>query len=351
MSNEGEVETAIGIRAPIVGYEVVDRREKFTVYKVHVKDRDRTWFVFRRYTDFVRLNERLENAFRGFHFTLPSKRWLKNNFDPEFIEERARGLQFFLDNVMHHTTISRSDIVKQFLCLDDPPGPYDSLEESRAYCQHLEDEIENLKEQLREAASELSATRSQLAQARVQQEALVSSLKEERATNSYRKSLTQETSKDSFKPIMDGHRIISRKRSSDLKKSDNIQETESTATKSSWATDLEIAAHSKGVDKIKPTPRRTPAAMQPLTSTPTKDSDLVSFTDSNISREGSSEEASGIDAGKDIKKDNEATASNQCDESDDKEVTENDISESRPSSEHSNKRDSGIILDSPQPPK
>lgn len=32
MSEDNEEETPLGVRAPIVGYEVVDRREKFTVY-------------------------------------------------------------------------------------------------------------------------------------------------------------------------------------------------------------------------------------------------------------------------------------------------------------------------------
>lgn len=31
MSDDNEEETTLGIRAPIIGYEVVDRREKFTV--------------------------------------------------------------------------------------------------------------------------------------------------------------------------------------------------------------------------------------------------------------------------------------------------------------------------------
>lgn len=162
---------------------------------------------------------------------------------------------------------------------------------------------------------------------------------------------------------MDGHRILSRKGSSDSRKSDNIKETESLGTKNSWAADLQIAAHSKGVDKIKPIPRRTPVATQPLTSTPTKDSSLDSFKDDNISGEGSSEQASGFDktaldninskdAEQDVTKDNNAsTASHQRDVSDDKEVTGNDTFESKTPTEHSNKRDSGIIVESPQPSK
>jgi hypothetical protein len=39
MSDDGEEETFSGIRAPIIGFEVVDRREKFTVsFECHVRD-------------------------------------------------------------------------------------------------------------------------------------------------------------------------------------------------------------------------------------------------------------------------------------------------------------------------
>ena len=47
----------------------------------------------------------------------------------------------------------------------------------------LEDQLENAKQNISELTSELSATKSQLAQARVQQEALVSALRMERQSN------------------------------------------------------------------------------------------------------------------------------------------------------------------------
>jgi len=40
-------------------------------------------------------------------------------------------LQFFINNVMNHCEISKSVELQDFFCLNDPPGPYDSLEESR----------------------------------------------------------------------------------------------------------------------------------------------------------------------------------------------------------------------------
>lgn len=40
MGDEGEEETITGIRAPIVGYEVVERREKFTVSRRSCDRRD-----------------------------------------------------------------------------------------------------------------------------------------------------------------------------------------------------------------------------------------------------------------------------------------------------------------------
>ncbi|MGH0141922.1 UNVERIFIED_CONTAM: hypothetical protein FKN15_030846 [Acipenser sinensis] len=43
----------------VLGYEVMEERAKFTVYKVLVrKSPEESWVVFRRYTDFSRLNDK-----------------------------------------------------------------------------------------------------------------------------------------------------------------------------------------------------------------------------------------------------------------------------------------------------
>jgi sorting nexin-16 len=68
--------------------------------------------------------------FPTFRLSLPPKKWF-GNFNPEFLEERQLGLQAFLNNIVGHRDVANSDPVREFLCLDDPPGPHDSLEESR----------------------------------------------------------------------------------------------------------------------------------------------------------------------------------------------------------------------------
>ncbi|CAB1340793.1 unnamed protein product [Coregonus sp. 'balchen'] len=99
------------ITPTVLGYEVMEERAKLTVYKVLVrKTQKESWVVFRRYTDFSRLNDKLKEMFPGFRLSLPPKRCIA---------------------------------VREFLCLDDPPGPFDSLEESRR-------EISSLKKRLEE---------------------------------------------------------------------------------------------------------------------------------------------------------------------------------------------------------
>lgn len=103
----------------------------------------------------------LKELFPNFSPALPPKRWFKDNYDEEFLEERQIGLQTFLQNLTSHKdVISRcvswwykvwllqrwratlfdlefwislllSEAVRRFLCLIDPPSPFDSLEESR----------------------------------------------------------------------------------------------------------------------------------------------------------------------------------------------------------------------------
>ncbi|XP_068995576.1 sorting nexin-16-like, partial [Embiotoca jacksoni] len=61
-----------------------------------------SWVIFRRYTDFCRLSDKLKEQFPSFLPALPPKQWLKDNYDEEFPEERQIGLQTFLQNLMLH---------------------------------------------------------------------------------------------------------------------------------------------------------------------------------------------------------------------------------------------------------
>ncbi|XP_043945308.1 sorting nexin-16 isoform X2 [Protopterus annectens] len=147
----------------ILGYEVMEERAKFTVYKILVrKVPHESWVVFRRYTDFSRLNEKLKEMFPGFRLALPPKRWFKDNYNPDFLEDRLLGLQAFLQNLIAHKDIANCLAVREFLCLDDPPGPFDSLEESRAFCETLEETNYRLQRELIEKQKELELLKTQL---------------------------------------------------------------------------------------------------------------------------------------------------------------------------------------------
>ncbi|XP_078396786.1 sorting nexin-16 isoform X1 [Cetorhinus maximus] len=147
----------------MLGYEVMEERAKFTVYKILVKNHlDENWVVFRRYTDFSRLNDKLKEMFPGFRLALPPKRWFKDNYDPNFLEDRQLGLQAFLQNLVAHKDIANSTSVREFLCLDDPPGPFDSLEESRAFCETLEETNYRLQKELAEKQKEVEALKKLL---------------------------------------------------------------------------------------------------------------------------------------------------------------------------------------------
>lgn len=149
-------------RIPIVGYEVMEERARFTVYKLRVELKTGDcWFVFRRYTDFVRLFTQLRRQKATVsHLSLPRKKWLGDNFAPSFLEERIRGLQSFVNGILNDETLIGLPCVREFFCLDEPPALSDTAEESRAIFEALEDTIYHLRQQLRERDAALAAERN-----------------------------------------------------------------------------------------------------------------------------------------------------------------------------------------------
>ncbi|XP_006169002.1 sorting nexin-16 isoform X2 [Tupaia chinensis] len=118
----------------ILGYEVMEERAKFT----------------------------LKEMFPGFRLALPPKRWFKDNYNADFLEDRQLGLQAFLQNLVAHKDIANCLAVREFLCLDDPPGPFDSLEESRAFCETLEETNYHLQKELLEKQKEVESLKKLL---------------------------------------------------------------------------------------------------------------------------------------------------------------------------------------------
>ena len=44
--------------------------------------------------------------FPGFRLSLPPKRWFKDNYDSDFLEDRQLGLQAFMQNLVAHKDIA-----------------------------------------------------------------------------------------------------------------------------------------------------------------------------------------------------------------------------------------------------
>ncbi|XP_075228995.1 sorting nexin 16 [Lycorma delicatula] len=133
------------VSIPIVGYEVMEERARFTVYKLKIENKlnGDCWFVFRRYTDFARLHSKLKTDFPKYNLNLPRKRWFGDNFDERFIEERASGLQKFIDDIVCDQQLIMYPPVRDFFCLDEPPLNENGDESKQAVFEALDEIIFN----------------------------------------------------------------------------------------------------------------------------------------------------------------------------------------------------------------
>jgi len=170
----GEAE---GAMAAITGYEVVaGEKEKYTVYKLKLSNPGSvpsTWFLHRRYSDFLTLRATLikESPSVAPRIPFPPKRWVGSNLEPAFLGRRLAGLQVFLATVMEDAEMRRSPALANFLCLDQQrtaeqrsSSGCGNLEASRAVCDTLEETVRELREQLRkreQLEGELEVLRNQ----------------------------------------------------------------------------------------------------------------------------------------------------------------------------------------------
>ncbi|KAF7988690.1 hypothetical protein HCN44_001263 [Aphidius gifuensis] len=163
------------LRIPIVGYEVMEERARFTVYKLRVEIKTgECWFVFRRYTDFSRLLSQLKRQKLSIsNLLLPRKKWIGDNFAPSFLEDRIRGLQKFVNDILSSPILISNTSVREFFCLNEPPALSDTAEEARAIFEALEDTIYHLRQQLREKDAELIAEKKITNELRIKVEQLL----------------------------------------------------------------------------------------------------------------------------------------------------------------------------------
>ncbi|GBP65690.1 Sorting nexin-16 [Eumeta japonica] len=152
------------LQIPIVGYEVMEERARFTIYKLKVEDdkTDQSWLVFRRYTDFVRLYSRLRAEKPNLMLPLPGKRLFRDNFDPTFLEERVRGLQMFVNTILKK--LPNHPLVREFFCLDEPPQALSYQPEVQAVYGALEDSITALKLQVKQKDNTILRLQKKLAE-------------------------------------------------------------------------------------------------------------------------------------------------------------------------------------------
>nr|XP_023014424.1 sorting nexin-16 [Leptinotarsa decemlineata] len=152
------------IQIPIVGYEIMEERARFTVYKLKVENKltGDFWYVFRRYTDFVRLCNRLRDNYPDVTQHLPRKRWLKNNFDPIFLDERVNRLQTLVNAMLNEPDLICSQEIQDFFCLNEPPVYSETSEESKAIFEALEETITDLKQQIQEKDNSLDKLQTKL---------------------------------------------------------------------------------------------------------------------------------------------------------------------------------------------
>ncbi|CAG4995311.1 unnamed protein product [Parnassius apollo] len=159
-----EIKKFDSLQIPIVGYEVMEERARFTIYKLKVEDdkRDQSWLVFRRYTDFVRLYTRIKSEQPNVILPLPGKRWFRDNFEPAFLEDRVRGLQVFVNAIL--SKLPNHPVVREFFCLDEPPQVFSYQPEVQAVYGALEDSITTLKMKLKQKDATIMHLQRQLAQ-------------------------------------------------------------------------------------------------------------------------------------------------------------------------------------------
>jgi regulator of vacuolar morphogenesis len=92
------------------------------VYKVEVHAAVRNWSVWKRYSEFAKLDSQFHSIFpkQPTPSRLPSKRYFPSTFsDPEKIEERKRGLEDYLRNILssRDDRWRLTDIWKEFLSI------------------------------------------------------------------------------------------------------------------------------------------------------------------------------------------------------------------------------------------
>ncbi|XP_045567192.1 LOW QUALITY PROTEIN: PX domain-containing protein kinase-like protein [Salmo salar] len=107
--------------------EASQNLQSHTEYIIRVQrgvSTENSWQVIKRYSDFDMLNSSL--LVSGVSLPLPPKKLL-GNMDREFIAERQRGLQVYLDFITQHHILATCQLVKKFLDTNNYSANYTEI--------------------------------------------------------------------------------------------------------------------------------------------------------------------------------------------------------------------------------
>ncbi|XP_063072255.1 PX domain-containing protein kinase-like protein isoform X2 [Engraulis encrasicolus] len=106
------IDDTVGLKAVIEASLNLNSHTEYIIRVQRGVATEQCWQVVRRYSDFDMLNNSL--MISGVSLPLPPKK-LIGNMDREFIAERQKGLQSYLNFITQHHILSSSEVVKKFL--------------------------------------------------------------------------------------------------------------------------------------------------------------------------------------------------------------------------------------------
>jgi len=149
------------------------------IFKLRIEnfENNNFWLVLRRFTDFTRLHIKLRSLFPHTNLVLPKKKWFGNNFSSGFLDTRIAGLQTFINTILDNAEMRKSPYVREFFCLDEPPGFSESLEECKAIFEAQQETIDHLQMQMKAKDEIITNLTQSLSIQRQQNEYLTSVIK------------------------------------------------------------------------------------------------------------------------------------------------------------------------------
>jgi len=104
------------IEATIVSHCISESKSfpysKFIDYEIMLSTKNKIWTIFRRYSQFEKLHQKLLNEHKNLP-TLPKKKFF--NFSDSVIEERKKGLQNYLNQIFHIINFYTNNDLLEFI--------------------------------------------------------------------------------------------------------------------------------------------------------------------------------------------------------------------------------------------